>query len=363
MRRRFQQGSLRKCNGRWVAQWWDCGSRKKLTLGKISEITKSDAQQRLAAILAPINGRHANPSPEMLFGDFVRDSYLPFFKRKWKRSTAITNEDRLRVHLMSAFGGRRIGDLSRKELQEFLDGKAAAGLSYSVVAHLRWDLRHILKLAMADGHVVRNAAAELYVPREAKRPVQRVMNMEEVRRCLSTVELREELILRLAVFVGLRPGEIFGLKCGRIQGLHAEIRERVYRNQVDTPKTWKSVRDVALPNGTSQVLQCWLNNLPSRADDAWLFPSERLTTPLSRDNVWRRHILPHLREVGLGWVNFHVLRRTHASLQHELGCDAKTAADQLGHSVDVNQNVYTATSVVRRKEAVDVLEATVQRVN
>jgi hypothetical protein len=32
-------------------------------------------------------------------------------------------------------------------------------------------------------------------------------------------------------------------------------------------------------------------------------------------------------------------------------------ADQLGHTVDVNQNVYTRASVARRKEAVDALES------
>jgi hypothetical protein len=37
--------------------------------------------------------------------------------------------------------------------------------------------------------------------------------------------------------------------------------------------------------------------------------------------------------------------------------DPKIAADQMGHSVDVNQNVYTQTSIERRREAVNSLEA------
>ena len=38
----------------------------------------------------------------------------------------------------------------------------------------------------------------------------------------------------------------------------------------------------------------------------WLFPSEVLKTPLAGDNVWRRHIGPKLKAIGLGWVNFQV---------------------------------------------------------
>jgi hypothetical protein len=41
---------------------------------------------------------------------------------------------------------------------------------------------------------------------------------------------------------------------------------------------------------------------------------------------------------------------------HELGVDPKVVADHMGHKVDVNQNVYTQTSLERRNEAVKILE-------
>ena len=51
---------------------------------------------------------------------------------------------------------------------------------------------------------------------------------------------------------------------------------------------------------------------------------------------------------GLGWANFLVMRRTHATLMKALGVDGKLVADQLGHSLDVNQNVYTQSPVESR---------------
>jgi len=40
----------------------------------------------------------------------------------------------------------------------------------------------------------------------------------------------------------------------------------------------------------------------------------------------------------------------------DLQVDPKVTADQLGHSVDVNQNVYTQANLKRRLEAVNRLE-------
>jgi len=41
----------------------------------------------------------------------------------------------------------------------------------------------------------------------------------------------------------------------------------------------------------------------------------------------------------------------------ELGVDPKIVADQQGHTLDVNLNVYTESSVKSRIEAVETLES------
>jgi len=79
-------------------------------------------------------------------------------------------------------------------------------------------------------------------------------------------------------------------------------------------------------------------------------------TALSKDNCWRRSMFPKLNAVGLGWANFLVMRRTHATMMKQIGADPKLAADQLGHSVDVNQNVYTQSPVESRLDMVNKLE-------
>lgn len=84
--------------------------------------------------------------------------------------------------------------------------------------------------------------------------------------------------------------------------------------------------------------------------------SHEVTTPVSRDNFLRRNIRPKLETVGLGWVDFQVMRRTHSSLMNNLKVDPKLVADQLGHPLDVNLNVYTQSDVERRQSALNKFE-------
>lgn len=355
-RRRHQQGSIKLARGRWIAQWWEDGHRRNRVLGEASTLTKSQALDEMAAIVASVRSRQQGPSEKWTFNNFVKTVYLPFYSRKWKASTAACNLDRLKHHLTSEFEDRTLGDFTRTELQDFLDRKTASGLSYSTVDHLRWDLRQILGMAVAEDYLRKSPAALLFTPNRAKRAARRVMTWGDVRMLFSVLDTREQLACMLATVAGMRPGEIFGLKWKHEKGDHIEIEQRIYRGKIDTPKN-ESARSAALSEGLKTVVARWRAASGDPGPDAWVFPSENLRTPISKDNCWRRCIAPRLAKVGLDWVNFQVMRRTHSSLMRELEIDPKIVADQLGHSVDVDLNVYSKTRLGVRKEAVDTFES------
>jgi hypothetical protein len=79
-------------------------------------------------------------------------------------------------------------------------------MSFRVVAHLRFDLRHIFRVAVADGYIERNPAELLFTPRTANRAVRPTAAAEEMAQAFAAVELRERLILKLAGIAGTRPG-------------------------------------------------------------------------------------------------------------------------------------------------------------
>jgi integrase len=356
MRQRHSVGGVRKQRGKWIGHWYADGKRKSQIIGRIKDMTKSEAREEVAKIAAAERVQ-LEDNCDSSFGDFVDKIYLPFYTRKWKQSTDGNNRNRIEVHLMAAFRDFDLSTFNRNELQDFLDAKAQK-FSFSTVAHLRWDLKAIFDLAVAEGALQRNPALLLFTPRTAPRPKREVMTIEHVRTCFRVLVLRERLIAKLAILAGMRPGEIFALRWGRMSD-HADIRERVYRGIFDTPKTVHSEREAALSLGLLRDLENWKQESIVVTDDALVFPSERMT-PLRPENVWRRHIGPKLKAAGLGWVNFQVMRRTSSTLLNALGVEGKMVADQLGHTLDVNQNVYTQSQVGLRQNALNLLEATLE---
>lgn len=99
---------------------------------------------------------------------------------------------------MTAFGERLLGTICRTEMQDLLETKAP-DLSRSMVAHLRWHLNGVFKLAVSDGLVDHNPAQELRIPRNC-RPgrATRPLTEEEVNQYLGVLDLRERLMARLA---------------------------------------------------------------------------------------------------------------------------------------------------------------------
>lgn len=94
-RRRHQSGSLFKINGSWTAKWNEGKHRRKRVLGRVGQMTKAEALCELAKIVAPINSREIAISQNCPLRNFIKEVYLPFYELKWKRSTAMTNRDRI----------------------------------------------------------------------------------------------------------------------------------------------------------------------------------------------------------------------------------------------------------------------------
>jgi integrase len=160
----------------------------------------------------------------------------------------------------------------------------------------------------------------------------------------------------------LRPGEIFAIRLGRIGEGSITIDQRIYNGKLDKPKGRKgknTARVVAMTPATASEIELWKNFLQNREPDAYLFPSENATSPLRRDNLWKREFQARLEAVGLGWVNFQVLRRTNASLSRKAKVDDKVSADQRGHGLGVSLGVYSISDLEQKIEAVTKLEAQV----
>ena len=166
MRTRHSAGGVRKQRGRWIGLWRENDVKKSCVLGLVKEMTKGDAREAVAKIVTDIRTKEGAKSV-LTFGGFVEGQYFPYYTRTWNDSTREENLGRVRGHLVSIYKDRDLRTLKRDELQDLLDLKART-LSFSVVDHLRWDVRQIFEMAVAEGKVALNPALLLFTPKEAK---------------------------------------------------------------------------------------------------------------------------------------------------------------------------------------------------
>jgi integrase len=264
-------------------------------------------------------------------------------------------------HILADLGKLPIASINRRLLQEHLDRLAGQGLSRSVVGHVRWQLKAIFEMACSDGLLPVNPAAALVMPRCKDPEKKKVLSSEEIQKAEIRLDLRDRLIFRLAAYEGLRPGEIVGLQVGDIRPDGIHIARRIYRGNVDTPKSDRSRRVVPPSKGTKLLLEAYMETLFLQENDAWLFPSEALKTPVSYANVWRRRIGPVLKSCGITGANYQILRRTWVTDLAEVEPNPEVRADLAGHGADTNSGVYRQAKLPAMQRAIENMEESRRR--
>lgn len=150
------------------------------------------------------------------------------------------------------------------------------------------------------------------------------------------------LLIKTAIFTGIRSGELRGLQWGDIdwQCHQLHVRRSWKEGTFHQPKTQASIRRLDLPKFLVSELREWRLACPKGADDL-IFPN-LAGRPMSNANLLQRGFYPALRRAGLRKIRFHDLRHTFASLLIANGEDIVRVSRLLGHSSPtVTLNVYS----------------------
>lgn len=215
-------------------------------------------------------------------------------------------------------------------------------------------LSRALNQAKRWGYVAKNVVNDVELPK-ARRPKIQPATEQQARALLAAVKgHRLEGIYWVALFLGLRRGEVLGLK---IESLDLETRtlridgslQRVGKELVrSNTKTESSQRTLPVPEPVIRVLRAHLERLEAErlsAGDDWeehgyLFPTER-GTPIEPSNLIR-HFKAALKRAGLpATTRFHDLRHWCASLLISYKVHPKAIQEILGHAnITTTLNVY-----------------------
>jgi integrase len=181
-----------------------------------------------------------------------------------------------------------------------------------------------------------------------------VLSPEEVGRLIESAEVARRardgalignnyrLLIKVAVFSGMRSGELRGLQWGDIDwhSRHIFVRRSWKEGEFRQPKTQASVRRIELPESIVHELREWRLACPKGEHDL-VFPN-LVGKPLSNENLLRRGLYPALRRAGLRRIRFHDLRHTFASLLIANGEDVVRVSRLLGHaSPTITLKVYS----------------------
>jgi integrase len=128
------------------------------------------------------------------------------------------------------------------------------------------------------------------------------MTADEAEAVVGAVEFREKVIVQLAIFAGLRPGEILALQRRHVapDRSSVEINQRVYRGDIDRPKNGES-RFVAVPPRTAALLAEWLDTAVGPGPESWVFASKTGESQRLRRcarNICDHHVKDRRRVAG-----------------------------------------------------------------
>lgn len=301
---------------------------------------RKEAEKKLSSV----NAGKAVPYSTLSVQDFVNQFFVPLAFPVLKPSTRKRYRSTLDLHLLPAFGHRRVCDVGIVDVQRFILQKFDNGLGWETCNHLRNLLSKIFANAQEWGHFAgENPALAVELPEKHPAREKRVLMPEGVARLLAILREPVRTMVLIGVLTGLRVGEILGLRWQDVDLDRAELRvtQAVYRGYVGSPKTKGSKRTLPLPEAATLALKKLARRSLSGAAESLVFAS-RKGTVLNDTNLLLRDLKPAGKQIGVPWVSWHTFRRTHATLLQLAGGSAKDAQAQLGHSqITTTLGIYT----------------------
>jgi integrase len=259
--------------------------------------------------------------------------------------------------------------LSPYHVQAMLNEKLATSLSPRTVQYLRAVLRQALGQAVKWGQVPRNVATLVDPPRSVRQEI-RPLTDAEAHAFLDVIAGdRLEAMYLTALTLGLRQGELIGLRWQDVDVDARQVRirsalQRIGREwQFVDPKSTSGRRTLPLP----AVLVAALQRHQSQQHEARLlagprwqefdlvFPST-IGTPQEARNVTTRFQVM-LERAGLPRRRFHDLRHSCGTFLYASGVDPRTIMAILGHSqISLTMNTYVHAVEALQHEALTALE-------
>lgn len=346
--------------------------RKRVKLAP-ADMPEREVRKIAAETLRPLNQGLVTIGSATKFDDYFEQEYKVSVLPTFAGQTQQRYSGIFRNYLSPEFGQLALRELTPLRIQKYFSGMASSQLSHESKDKVRDVLSSILGSAKEYGLIVTNPVEGVRLPpsRKGKRG-KPYITPEQFHRLVQLIPEPYASMTYVAVYAGLRASELIGLRWKNVHEDSITIDERYCRGEWGAPKSESSNATIAVNHSVIERIQR-LKTLSvdvragrgavrhyrvvkSCGPDDLVFQSITKGGPMRDNNTLVRFIKPAARSLGIGWVNWLVFRRSHATWLKMAGADVKDAQAQMRHSrATTTLDIYQQFVPASQRQAVDRL--------
>lgn len=364
-RRGNGEGSIyQRPDGRWYGQATVNGERK----GRYGK-TRREVADKLAMLL---RDAQMNMVPtvdgRMSVEDYLKRWLEDTARPRLRHSTYPAYKGHINNHIVPAIGTKRLANLTRQDVQGFINDLARRGVNPATITRVHATLRVALNDAYRDDLLPRNVAEKARLPRVQRKDVH-VLSPDEAKALLKAVAgHRLEPMILVAMATGLRQGELRGLTWNDVDLTAGTLVVRHQLQRVNGQLTLTDTKTHAnralhLPDIAVRALarqRVAQKEARLLAASRWVRTPYVFTTtigtPFDGSNL-SHYFTQIVEKAELPAMVFHGLRHTNASLILAQGGDLRLIMHQLGHSqITLTANTYTHVLPALQREAARMID-------
>ena len=337
----------------------------KVDPSKTENAQRKEVEKQAAAIETDYR-RHLITDGKKITIAALADEFMEYHGKRLAIATAAHYKYMLDGRIVPELGKKYVQDLSPRDIKQFYQKlektpaltkrSKTGGLSGNTILHYHRCLHAMLTYAVRSGYISINPADAVEPPRNDRQETT-FYELEDCRELLEALDALPDtqwrLFFYMAIYTGMRPGELIGLNWQDIAGNVLTVRAgAVYVNgqgtiRTDRPKTQKSVRMIDLPPAIMTILQ------QHRKEQAeyrlgfggnWPEPDAVFTGALGhRLNISSptQKFQKIVKEYGLRPITLYGLRHTAATIMIARGLNVRDVAARLGHAqTSTTLNIY-----------------------
>jgi len=318
--------------------------REQKTVHRLDLAREWRQTRKADALRGEIRGKRNRLKP-ILFGNFAEE-YLEHWSRVEKKESSYVRDQTSIRRLNQTFGRKLLGEITRRDVERYLAERKEEGKTPATMNRELCCLKNMLRKAVDWEYLKENPAWGVRQQKENP-PEFEFLTEDEIKRLLECCAPHLKTFLTLAIYTGMRRGELFRLEW---RDLSFEKGE----NGIITVRDTKNHETRYIP--MSRIVREALQKHPRRIVDGKVCPLVFSSPEGNPITDVKKGFAGALQRAGVTrHVRFHDLRHTFASHLVMKGVDLRTVAKLMGHR-DIKVTMrYAHLAPDHLQAAVDVL--------